>query len=96
MSDEYEQVQGANIWQPQNEGAELVGEIIDIQSGQFGLQYKLKNDEGMILTPSHKYLQNLMVGMIKGDNVRIVYTEERPPKIRGENPMKVYEVYKKK
>ena len=83
-----------NIWMPAKEGEELVGEITAVTPGQFGLQYTImKEDETEVRTPSHKVLQNRMEGLVVGQAVKIVYLGTDLPTVKGQNGMKMYEVY---
>lgn len=95
-NEEWEKQEGSGMWIPEIEGDELIGEITNIAEGTYGKQYCLKNDDGEILTPSHKVLQNRLIKAKIGDKVKIVYKGEEPPSIKGNNPTKMYEVFIKK
>lgn len=96
-SDEWEKQTGTDMWLPEKENDEITGEVTHIVEGLYGNQLVLKTPSGKELkTPSHKVLQARCAGLKVGDNIRIVYLEEQPPKVRGQNPTKMYEVYKKK
>lgn len=92
----YVKQEGASIWLPQKEDEELIGEVTNINTeGMYGVQYTIK-PEGKgeeILTPSHKVLQNRMIKAKVGTKVKIVYTGNEPPKVRGQNPLQMYDVY---
>jgi len=45
-------------------------------------------------TPSHKVLQSRMAKIVVNDKIKIVYEKEEPPKLKGQNPTKIYAVYK--
>lgn len=93
----YERQESGAYWKPENKGDTLKGIIEDVIDGQFGKQYViLTADDGKMTTPSHKGLQSRMVNADKGDQVVIVHTGEIPPKVRGENAAKTYEVFLKK
>ena len=97
MADEYEKIDTGNMWQPEQKEDSLIGEITEITDGNYGLQYTIrKADNEIIRTPSHKVLQNRMAGMKKGDKIKIVFIGEEAPKVRGQNPLKMYDVFKKK
>jgi hypothetical protein len=83
-------------WSPKGVGEELVGEIEEITQGQYGTRFTIKTSEGSLTTPSHKVLQSRLQSCAVGDVVKIVYKGEIPPKVRGENPTKIYEVFRKK
>ncbi len=91
----YEKQEGAGIWLPKEEKEELVGEVMHInREGLYGVQYTIKKDDGdEVLTPSHKVLQNRMQKADVGEKVKIVFIGTEPPKIRGQNPTTIYEVY---
>ena len=83
-----------NLWLPEQKGDELVGTVEKREEGTYGVQFTIKKDDGsLIKTPSHKVLQNRMAKLALGQMVKLVFTGEIPPKIRGENPTKLYELY---
>ncbi len=87
--------EGAGIWLPEKEKEELEGEVTHInREGLYGVQYTIKKSDGEeVLTPSHKVLQNRMQKADVGTKVRIVFTGTEAPKIRGQNPTTMYDVY---
>ncbi|MAH51518.1 hypothetical protein CMI37_37225 [Candidatus Pacearchaeota archaeon] len=91
----YEKQEGAGIWLPDKEDEELEGEVTHInREGLYGVQYTIKKgDNDEVLTPSHKVLQNRMQKAEVGTKVKIVFKGTEPPKIRGQNPTSMYEVY---
>ncbi len=91
----YVKQEGAGIWLPEKEEDTLEGEVTHINTeGLYGVQYTIKkSDDEEVLTPSHKVLQNRMQKAKVGTQVRIVYTGVEPPKIRGQNSTRIYEVY---
>lgn len=91
----WEKQEGAGIWIPEKEKDELVGEVTFINTeGLYGVQYTIKKDDGEeVKTPSHKVLQNRMQKAKVGTKVKIVYMGNEPPKVRGQNPTEMYEVY---
>lgn len=91
-----EKIEPAGFWQPTEEEDQIEGEVIDIVEGIYGSHYKIKTAKEEIMTPAHKVLLNRLQTVQKGQKVRIVYTGEQPPKVRGQNPTKMYEVYLKK
>lgn len=95
---EWEKQEGMGIWFPSEEGDELIGEVVEINpEATYGVQYSIKKDDGEeILTPSHKVLQNRLGKIKVGDKVKIVYKGTEPPKVKGQNPTEMYEVYKEK
>ncbi len=91
----YVKQEGAGIWLPEKEKEELEGEVTHINTeGLYGVQYTIKKSDGdEVLTPSHKVLQNRMQKAEKGTKVKIVFTGTEPPKIRGQNETKMYDVF---
>ena len=59
------------------------------------MQYTIKkqSDGEEVLTPSHKVLQNRMQKATVGTQVEIIYRGNEPPKVRGQNPTEMYEVF---
>ncbi len=91
----YVKQEGSEMWMPTEEKEELEGEVTHINvEGLYGTQYTIKKADGEeILTPSHKVLQIRMHKAKVGTEVKIVYVKEEAPKIRGQNPTKIYEVF---
>ena len=96
MSD-WKEVESQGIWKGKDDGDVLEGEIVEINTeGNFGTQYTIKKSDGTtISTPSHRVLQNRLNTLKKGQFVRIVYEGEEPPRLKGNNPTKLYRVYTK-
>lgn len=84
------------FWKPTKEGEEITGVVARSENGIYGMQYDIQTGAGIVTTPAHKMLQRLLDGCVGGDIVRIVYKGQDPPKKRGENPMSVYQVFKRK
>jgi hypothetical protein len=91
-----EKIEGLNIWLPQEEKESLKGTIVKIDTDtQYGIQAQIKNEDGnVILTPSHKWLQNCLRRLVVGDTIEIVYEGDEPPKVKGQSPTKKYSVYR--
>lgn len=91
----WEKQEGATFWNPENEGDELIGTVAAVRTeGEYGLQYDIKDEKGdVIRTPSHKVLQNRMANAKEGTKVKIVYTGEEPPAVKGRKPTKMYDVF---
>ena len=96
MGEEYEKLEGAGIWLPDKVEEELQGEVTDISEGLYGLQYTVKDTSGEQRTPSHKVLQARLQKVKVGDTIKIVFKGTQPPKVRGQNPTSMYEVFRKK
>ena len=81
-------------WEPKEINEELTGLIISINDGIYGKQFIIQQKDGKeIRTPSHKVLQNRMDELEINTEVKIVYLGEEPPKIRGQQPTKMYKVF---
>lgn len=92
----YVKQEGAGIWLPKDEKDTLEGEVTHINTeGLYGTQYTIKPKEGgdEVLTPSHKVLQNRMQKAKVGTKVKIVFTGQEAPKIRGQNHTQMYDVF---
>ena len=95
MEEEKEKIEGLNMWLPVKAGDSLKGVIAKIENdGQFGIQAVIKNENGEILTPSHKWLQNCLRKLNAGDKVEITFDGEEPPKVKGQSPTKKYSVFR--
>ncbi len=92
---EWKKQEGAGIWLPSKEGDSLEGEVTHINTeGLYGTQYTIKKSDGEeVLTPSHKVLQNRMQKAAVGTKVKIEFVGTEAPKVRGQNPMSMYDVY---
>jgi len=86
--------EGSDFWNPTEKGEELVGDVVEIIQGDYGLQYVIKNTKGQrIKTPSHKVLQARMTEAVAGTCVKIVFTGVELPKQKGYKPTNLYEVF---
>jgi hypothetical protein len=98
--DEWQKQEGSALWQPKEVNEELRGEVVKAIEGtatNFGPQWEIKDENDEVLrTPSHKVLQARMGDIKEGDFVRIVFTGTKPPKIRGQSPTMLYDVFKRK
>lgn len=78
--DDEEEVGGdLNIWNPAvdgKEGDELIGEVVELGEGVFGIEAKIKTPKSGYAwtTPAHKVLQTILARLSVGDIVRITYT----------------------
>jgi len=90
----YEKVESvSNFWKPDSVGEEIEGEIISLEQDDFGLRIKMKVGNDEITLPSHKVLQSRLRDAKVLDFVKIQYTGEELPKIKGQNPLKLYDVW---
>jgi len=82
------------LWLPEVEGSELMGEVVEITQGQYGIQLVILNKEGeKITTPSHKALQVRLFNFKVGDKLKIKFMGIELPKIEGQNGTRLYTVY---
>jgi hypothetical protein len=98
LNDEWIEVKGeSNIWLPTKEGDSIEGIIISMIQSTYGLSVIIEDkDHKQILMPSHKVLQSRLSYCKVGDIVKVIYEKEELPKIRGQNPTRIYKVLTKK
>lgn len=85
----------SNIWIPKKEGDDVIGVIISMTQQQYGIQVTIEDKEHkQIILPSHKVLQSRIKDCKVGDLIKVEYIKEELPKVRGQNPTKIYKVYK--
>jgi hypothetical protein len=93
---DWEKLEGdKNFWSPAKVGDVLEGVLVEINQGMYGSKFTIKTDKGNILTPSHRILQARLAKAQIGDIIKIVYQGTQPPKVRGENPLTLYDVFRK-
>lgn len=84
---------GGSIWLPLDVKEVLEGTVKEINEGEYGKQYTIEKENGeMLVTPSHRALVGRMVKVKVGDTVRLTFTGEELPKVKGHNPTKLYKV----
>jgi len=91
----YEKVE-SNNWKPENEGDEIEGKLVAVREGTYGPVYDLETKEGIVGVFSTKFLENLMTKVKEGTKVKIVFKGLEAPKLKGHNPMKLFEVFEDK
>jgi len=99
MKDEegYEEQESTLYWNPAREGETLKGKIAYIEEGEYGMSYTIEQeDKSLIKTPAHKVLVSRMGKAKEGDRVKITFLGEELPKVKGQNPTKMYKVLLKK
>jgi len=89
-----------SFWNPTKEGEELRGRLVTIGDGAYGKEFTLKvtkedGKEQDVKLPAHKMLQGLCGSLILGDEVKVIFTGTQPPKVKGESPLRVYQVFRK-
>jgi len=93
---EWEQQSNGAFW-PTKEtkvGEQIEGTCISIDEGKYGLNYTIVlDDKSIVITKAGKALLPRMTKVKVGTLVRIVFTGEEPPKIRGQNPMMAFDVF---
>jgi len=82
------------FWSPDTAGQHLTGIVLERIEGNFGQQLVIDDEETKkaTTTPSHRWLQNLLEDVAIGERVRITYQGTEPPKVKGQNPTKIYVV----
>jgi len=96
-NDEWVKQDSTGIWLPTEEGAELIGQVVQVDEVTYGASYTIKDKDGFEhRTPCHKVLQNRMAKVQIGETVRIIYKGEEPPSVKGQNPTRMYDVFVKK
>lgn len=82
------------FWKPVI-GDEIEGNVIDIKEGSFGKQHVLesKGHEQDVMLPAHKQLQGLLSEVEIGALVKVKLLKKELPKVKGDNPLKIYEVF---
>ena len=85
-----------SMWQPEERGSCIIGEVLEIREGKFGKQWVIKTEDGEVVTPSHKVLQNRMASVEVGMHVKVEFCGTEPPAVRGQNPMSMYKVFVEK
>ena len=95
MSQEWNELKSdSGIWKPEQKDEKLEGEVIEIKQGPYGLQLTVETaDGGKVTTPSHKALQTRIGAVKAGDIVRIVFVGTDLPKVKGQNPTRLYSVF---
>ena len=77
----------------ENVGDTVTGEIIAKNEGRFGPYWTIRLEDGTeVFTPSHKVLQNRLMKVAIGSNVKIEKLESLAPKVRGQNATTMYKV----
>lgn len=86
---------GSDYWIPKEKGDELVGVVIEVcPGGRFGKQLVIQTkDERQIRTPCHKVLQSRIRNVKGGQLIKIVYSGEEPPSLKGNKPTQMYDVF---
>jgi hypothetical protein len=85
------------LWNPATKGEQVEGEVVEIKQGQFGgIQIVLETAQHVkVTTPSHRALQSRLKGFQVGDFIKIVFTGTDLPKLKGNNPTRLYTVFKR-
>lgn len=91
---EWKKQESTAFWQPEKKGDQIEGTIVRVFDGTYGTHFVISTTEGEFTTPAHKVLISRMQNMKPNDTVRIIFIGEDLPKVKGQNPTKLYEVYK--
>jgi len=93
---EWKKVEGTNVdfWKP-NISEVIAGKVIEIREGTYGKQHVIEGEglEKPLMLPSHKQLQGLLSSINVGAVIKVQLVRQEPPKVRGENPLNIYEVH---
>jgi hypothetical protein len=89
-----EQAGNSGVWLPEEKGAILEGEVLEVVEGQYGRQISVQDIKTMeiIKTPSHKALQCRLVHVKVMDKVRITYLGQELPTVKGFKGTRLYKV----
>ena len=88
------QESNSDFWNPEKPEEELVGQVVAIRTGIYGNQYMIRKENGdEILTPSHKVLQAKMTKVLEGQKVKLVFLKQDLPKIKGQQGVRLYDVF---
>lgn len=83
------------LWLPVTKGEVLEGVVIEVKEGIYGLQLSVENKEGVHTTPSHKALVGRLKAFLVGDSIKIEYLGTDLPKVKGQNGVRLYSVFRK-
>ena len=82
----------SSLWTPKDKDEELEGVVMKVVDGSYGKQYQIKTEDGkVVLTPSHKVLQDRMLEVEPDMKVKLVYLGAEPSKTAGKNPTQLYD-----
>ena len=76
-----------------DENPEISGKLLKIIEGDFGKQAVLLVDEKEITLGSYGVLTSKLTDDLVGKEVKIVFTEEVPSKVKGHKPYKNFDVF---
>ena len=79
-------------WEYDKEGDLIEGTFKRTTDGKFGLGYIIETSDGERLVWGTAVLTRKMTEIKEGNKVRITYGGELPPKVRGQNPTKLFKV----
>lgn len=98
MSEEWTKIEGSQyeFWKPKV-GDEIIGNVCEVRDGMYGKQHVLEvtDKDTPVMLPSHKQLQGLLKDIKEGDIIKVKLEKQEPPKVRGENALNLYAVYKR-
>lgn len=83
------------IFKFEKKGDEIEGELISKETGSnYGNEvYKIDTTDGVFIVFGTSVLQSQMVEAKIGKQVRIVYQGEKKNEKKGQNPIKLFDVY---
>lgn len=90
----FQKIEG-EIFRFEKVGDELVGTLRATAPGDYkNKKYKIEKEDGKVVTIfGTAVLDDRMESVKEGDKVKIVLVSEEPPKVKGYNPTRIFEVY---
>lgn len=90
---DWKEAPSGDFWKPIEKGDVLEGEFVEQSEGEYGSTFKIKCYDGTITsTPSYKVLISRMANVPLHSRVKITYTGEELPKVKGYKPTKMFTV----
>ena len=95
---EYEKIE-STIYKFEKEGDCVEGELVAVEDNKSfdGKVYKIKDNNGVTHAVFSSVIMASLMDVISiGDDIKIVYTGEKENLKKGQNPIKLFEVFRKK
>jgi hypothetical protein len=92
----YEEIitkQGSERWSPEKIGDQIEGKLSEKRPGMYGMMCFIENEDGTLMLPNHKVLQNRLEAVEVGKKIKVVYDGQLPTKIAGRKPTELYTVF---
>lgn len=84
---------GGTMLQWEKVGQEVIGTFVEIHPYKNGYIANVMTEEGPVAFSAPAMLADALKRLKNGDRIAIVFSGERPPKKRGQSPLKLFEVY---